>query len=55
MNSLNPETLQDESLQAINYITQYYKNVDNYPVVSQVKSGYLKEIIPENAQVYQNP
>ncbi|CAO2834568.1 unnamed protein product [Amaranthus hypochondriacus] len=48
-NSLNPESLHDETLQGIKYVTQYYKNVEKYPVVSKVKWGYLRQILPENA------
>lgn len=48
---LNPETLQDEASKAINYIARYHENVDKYPVRSQVKPGYLREIIPDKAPV----
>lgn len=46
---LNPQNLPSEASKAINYIASYYENVHKYSVQSQVKPGYLREMIPDTA------
>ncbi|KAJ4834091.1 hypothetical protein Tsubulata_024065, partial [Turnera subulata] len=38
-----------ESKKAIDFIADYYSNIENYPVLSQVKPGYLKSQLPDSA------
>lgn len=33
----------------IDFIADYYKNVEKYPVRSQVEPGYLQKVLPESA------
>ncbi|KAK9677967.1 hypothetical protein RND81_11G179300 [Saponaria officinalis] len=49
LSPLNPNNLPDEATKAISFLTKYYKNIEKYPVRSQVEPGYLQKITPENA------
>lgn len=46
---LNIRDFSSESLQVIEFITNYYKNVQKYPVRSQVESGFLQNLYPKTA------
>ncbi|XP_065853518.1 tyrosine decarboxylase 1-like [Euphorbia lathyris] len=46
---LDPNTLCDESKLVIDFIADYYNNIENYPVQSQVQPGYLSSKIPLSA------
>ncbi|XVE48491.1 hypothetical protein DITRI_Ditri01bG0005900 [Diplodiscus trichospermus] len=46
---LNPKELRRQGHMVIDFLADYYKNVENYPVLSQVKHGYLKKLLPKSA------
>ncbi|MFS8029894.1 putative pyridoxal phosphate-dependent decarboxylase, pyridoxal phosphate-dependent transferase [Helianthus anomalus] len=46
-NHLNPEDLRTKAHKAIDFIADYYKNIESYPVGSQAQPGYLKNRLPE--------
>ncbi|KAL8146155.1 tyrosine decarboxylase 1-like [Apium graveolens] len=46
---LNIQKFSDESLKVIEFITNYYKNVQKYPVRSQVQPGFLQNVYPKIA------
>ncbi|KAJ8568829.1 hypothetical protein K7X08_032460 [Anisodus acutangulus] len=48
-NPLDPEEFRLQAHQMVDFIADYYKNIENYPVLSQVEPGYLRTQLPENA------
>ncbi|KAJ9550409.1 hypothetical protein OSB04_014454 [Centaurea solstitialis] len=46
-NPLDPEEFREKAHKAVDFIADYYKNIENYPVLSQVQPGYLRNRIPE--------
>ncbi|XP_060189824.1 tryptophan decarboxylase TDC1-like [Lycium barbarum] len=48
-NPLDPEEFRTQAHQMVDFIADYYKNIENYPVLSQVEPGYLRTQLPENA------
>lgn len=48
-NPLDPQTFADESCKVLEFIADYYKNVESYPVRSQVDPGYLPNLSPDTA------
>ncbi|KAJ4851320.1 hypothetical protein Tsubulata_029428 [Turnera subulata] len=47
--SLDADELTDESKVVIDFIANYYKSIEKYPVQSQVKPGYLSSRLPNAA------
>ncbi|KAK1375522.1 Tyrosine decarboxylase [Heracleum sosnowskyi] len=48
-NTLEPEEFRRQGHLMIDFLADYYRKVENYPVRSQVSPGYLREILPESA------
>ncbi|GFP96892.1 tyrosine/dopa decarboxylase 2 [Phtheirospermum japonicum] len=46
---LDPEEFRRQGHLVIDFIADYYKNVQKYPVRSQVELGYLKKRVPKSA------
>ncbi|CAN1284125.1 Tyrosine decarboxylase [Linum perenne] len=46
---LNPEELRRQGHMMVDFIADYYKNIEQYPVLSQVEPGYLRRLLPESA------
>ncbi|XP_021898231.1 tyrosine decarboxylase 1-like [Carica papaya] len=46
---LEPENFRVESKRVIDFIADYYKNIETYPVQSRVKPGYLAGRLPSSA------
>ncbi|KAJ0079551.1 hypothetical protein Patl1_23016 [Pistacia atlantica] len=46
---LEPESFTDESKTVIGFIADYYRNIETYPVQSNVKPGYLSAQLPKTA------
>ncbi|KAJ4822353.1 hypothetical protein Tsubulata_050021 [Turnera subulata] len=46
---LEPTDFSQDSKKVIDFIADYYKNIEKYPVLSQVKPGYLKPQFPDTA------
>ncbi|KAI8006115.1 Tyrosine/DOPA decarboxylase 1 [Camellia lanceoleosa] len=51
-NPLDTENIVDESSRVLEFIADYYKNVENYPVQSQVKPDYLQKLSPNSAPYF---
>ncbi|KAI3669615.1 hypothetical protein L6452_40906 [Arctium lappa] len=45
-NPLDPEEFREKAHKVVDFIADYYKNIENYPVLSQVQPGYLKNRLP---------
>ncbi|PIA34428.1 hypothetical protein AQUCO_03800209v1 [Aquilegia coerulea] len=54
-NPLDPEEFRKQAYQTIDFIADYYKNIDSYPVLSQVEPGYLRARLPESAPYRSEP
>ncbi|KAK9936865.1 hypothetical protein M0R45_013687 [Rubus argutus] len=48
-NPLDPEEFRRQGHIMIDFIADYYKNIEEYPVQSQVQPGYLRKRLPESA------
>ncbi|KAI9153940.1 hypothetical protein LWI28_018832 [Acer negundo] len=46
---LDSKNFSDESKTVIDFIAEYYRNIEKYPVRSRIKPGYLSEKLPESA------
>ncbi|TXG66231.1 hypothetical protein EZV62_007506 [Acer yangbiense] len=46
---LDPQSFSDESKAVIDFIEEYYRNIEKYPVQSRVQPGYLSEKLPDSA------
>ncbi|KAL5792663.1 hypothetical protein ACOSP7_001257 [Xanthoceras sorbifolium] len=46
---MDAEQLRDYAHQMVDFIADYYKSIENFPVLSQVQPGYLHELIPDSA------
>lgn len=45
---LTPSQFREEGKKIIDWIADYYENIEKYPVLSQVKPGEIKNRLPEN-------
>ena len=46
---MSPEQFREEGKKVIDWIADYYENIEKFPVLSQVKPGEIKESLPESA------
>ncbi|XXG59472.1 hypothetical protein AAC387_Pa04g1551 [Persea americana] len=46
---LDPEEFRKQAHQTVDFIADYYKNIENYPVLSRVEPGYLRDRLPAAA------
>ncbi|XP_057433632.1 tyrosine/DOPA decarboxylase 2-like [Lotus japonicus] len=46
MNPLDPKEFRKQGHMIIDFLADYYQNVANYPVLSQVEPGYLAKLLP---------
>ncbi|KAH6766673.1 Pyridoxal phosphate transferases superfamily protein [Perilla frutescens var. hirtella] len=54
MDELKPmdaEQLREYGHKMVDFIADYYKNIENFPVLSQVQPGYLRELLPDSAPI----
>ncbi|XP_022760137.1 tyrosine decarboxylase 1-like [Durio zibethinus] len=49
LHPLDPVSFTDESKAVIDFIADYYKNIEKYPVQSKVETGYLTTKLPDSA------
>uniref|UniRef100_A0A9I9CFG8 Tyrosine/DOPA decarboxylase 1-like n=2 Tax=Cucumis melo TaxID=3656 RepID=A0A9I9CFG8_CUCME len=49
VNPLDPEEFRIQAHKVVDYIADYYKKIEQFPVVSQVVPGYLRKTIPQNS------
>nr|POF12203.1 tyrosine/dopa decarboxylase 3 [Quercus suber] len=52
VNPLYPEKFRRQGHMLIDFIADYYQNIESYKVLSQVEPGYLKKLLPESAPYY---
>ena len=45
---MTTEQFRTEGKKVIDWIADYYENIDKYPVLSQAKPGEIKAALPEN-------
>lgn len=55
INPLDPEEFKRQGYMMIDFLADYYGNVGNYPVLSQVEPGYLKKRLPSSAPLGPEP
>ncbi|KAI4356232.1 hypothetical protein L6164_000269 [Bauhinia variegata] len=48
-NPLDPEEFKRQGYMMIDFLADYYRNVANYPVLSQVEPNYLRKALPQSA------
>ncbi|XP_072956432.1 tyrosine decarboxylase 2 isoform X2 [Typha angustifolia] len=46
---MDAEQLREYGHKMVDFIADYYKSIENFPVLSQVKPGYLRELLPDSA------
>ncbi|KAJ0967397.1 hypothetical protein J5N97_024314 [Dioscorea zingiberensis] len=46
---MDSEQLREYGHQMVDFIADYYKSIESFPVLSQVKPGYLRELLPDAA------
>ncbi|XP_019225726.1 PREDICTED: tyrosine decarboxylase 1 isoform X1 [Nicotiana attenuata] len=49
---MDAEQLREYGHKMVDFIADYYKNIDNFPVLSQVQPGYLRKLLPETAPAH---
>jgi tyrosine decarboxylase len=49
MNPLDPTEFRKQGHMIIDFLADYYQNISNYPVLSQVEPNYLKKLLPSFA------
>ncbi|ONK70101.1 uncharacterized protein A4U43_C05F30270 [Asparagus officinalis] len=46
---MDAEQLRENAHKMVDFIADYYKSLESYPVLSQVQPGYLRELLPDSA------
>ncbi|CAK9149959.1 unnamed protein product [Ilex paraguariensis] len=46
---MDAEQLRENAHKMVDFIADYYKNIENFPVLSQVEPGYLCKLLPDAA------
>ncbi|GLT41320.1 hypothetical protein SLA2020_153940 [Shorea laevis] len=46
---MDAEQLRENAHKMVDFIADYYKNIENFPVLSQVEPGYLHKLLPDSA------
>ncbi|CAI9770606.1 unnamed protein product [Fraxinus pennsylvanica] len=49
---MDAEQLRECGHKMVDFIADYYKNIENLPVLSQVQPGYLRELLPDSAPTH---
>ncbi|KAF8408813.1 hypothetical protein HHK36_004882 [Tetracentron sinense] len=49
LNPLDPEEFRRQGHMVIDFLADYYRDIEKYPVRSQVEPGYLRKRLPESA------
>ncbi|XP_027147891.1 tyrosine decarboxylase 1 isoform X1 [Coffea eugenioides] len=49
---MNAEQLRECGHRMVDFIADYYKDIENFPVLSQVQPGYLRQLLPGSAPVH---
>lgn len=54
-NPLDPEDFRSKAHQMVDFIADYYVDIEEHPVLSQVEPGYLRTRVPESAPYRPEP
>ncbi|CAN0887473.1 Tyrosine decarboxylase [Linum grandiflorum] len=54
-NPLNPEEFRRQGHLLVDFIADYYTNIQQFPVLSQVQPGYLRQLLPQSAPETSEP
>ncbi|XP_004292248.1 PREDICTED: tyrosine decarboxylase 1-like [Fragaria vesca subsp. vesca] len=46
---MDAEQLRENAHKMVDFIADYYKTIEDFPVLSQVQPGYLRELLPDSA------
>ncbi|KAL1830423.1 hypothetical protein ACET3Z_000074 [Daucus carota] len=46
---MDAEQLRENAHKMVDFIADYYKNIETFPVLSQVEPGYLRDLLPHSA------
>ncbi|KAI4350306.1 hypothetical protein L6164_004774 [Bauhinia variegata] len=46
---MDAEQLREQGHKMVDFIADYYKAIENFPVLSQVEPGYLRQLLPDSA------
>nr|WGU11341.1 tyrosine decarboxylase 2 [Crinum x powellii] len=49
---MDAEQLRENAHKMVDFIADYYKNIESFPVLSQVKPRYLRDLLPDSAPVH---
>ncbi|XP_019178236.1 PREDICTED: tyrosine decarboxylase 1 [Ipomoea nil] len=49
---MDSEQLREYGHKMVDFIADYYKNIESFPVLSQVQPGYLRGLLPESAPTH---
>ncbi|BFG42858.1 hypothetical protein CerSpe_291330 [Prunus speciosa] len=52
---MDAEQLRENAHKMVDFIADYYKTIENFPVLSQVQPGYLRELLPDSAPTHPEP
>ncbi|XP_076886311.1 tyrosine decarboxylase-like [Bidens hawaiensis] len=55
LNPLDPDEFRKQAHTVVDFIADYYSNIEKYPVCSQVKPGFLTETMPKSAPLHPEP
>nr|GEY83134.1 tyrosine decarboxylase 1 [Tanacetum cinerariifolium] len=51
LKAMDSEQLREHGHKMVDFIADYYKSIENFPVLSQVEPGYLRKLLPDSAPV----
>ncbi|KAK9069013.1 hypothetical protein SSX86_013129 [Deinandra increscens subsp. villosa] len=49
LKAMDAEQLRENAHKMVDFIADYYKNIETFPVLSQVEPGYLQKLLPDSA------
>ncbi|XP_076934127.1 tyrosine decarboxylase 2-like [Bidens hawaiensis] len=52
---MDAEQLRENAHKMVDFIADYYKNIETFPVLSQVEPGYLQKLLPDSAPLHPEP
>ncbi|XLR26857.1 hypothetical protein S83_054757, partial [Arachis hypogaea] len=52
LRSMDAEQLREHAHKMVDFIADYYKTIESFPVLSQVQPGYLEKLLPDSAPDY---
>ncbi|KAK2986346.1 hypothetical protein RJ640_026610 [Escallonia rubra] len=52
---MDAEQLRENAHKMVDFIADYYKNIETFPVLSQVEPGYLHKLLPDSAPTHPEP